>query len=301
MLATLLLSALASSAPQDASAPDWVGCWRATDGSNQVFLFEPGRAGWLREGRPSFHRLQARGGALTLERWSNLTELEVGPREGGKLHVAGDGLDLVLEACDVPDELLVLPYDWPEDTEVDADLVAGLGADLAVRIVEDQRVRQLDGQPTQAQMEEMRLVDEDNTEFLMGIAWELGWIDAERFGRDAADDAFLIVQHCSDLRLMCSALPRIEADVRAGRLGGQAYALLFDRYRLNTGYLQRYGSQIGRSEQFGSVLMPCEDIDAIDERRAELGMGPLADYLNLFRPSPDAPPPAHLPELMKDL
>ena len=298
MLAPLVLSLLAGVSPQEADTPAWLGCWRATDDSKQVLLFEEDRACWLREGKPSFHRLSHEGSSLTLERWANLTELNVASQEDGYLHVTGEGLDLSFEPCEVPAELTVQPYDWPEDVELDADTARALQADLAVRIVEDQRVRQFGGQPTQAQMDEMRRVDEDNTEFLMGIVEELGWIDAQRFGREAADAAFLIVQHCSDLRLMCSALPHIEADVRAGRLGGQAYALLFDRYRLNTGYLQRYGSQIGRSEGLGSVLMPCEDIETIDERRAQLGMGTLAEYLALFRSSPDQAPPAHLPDVM---
>ncbi len=45
--------------------------------------------------------------------------------------------------------------------------------------------------------------------------------------------------------------------------------------------------------------MPCEDIEHIDERRAQMGMGPLADYLDLFREGPDSPRPGHLPELMR--
>lgn len=298
MLATVLLSALSLAVAQDAGAPDWIGCWRAADGSGHVLLLEPERAGWLREGSPSFHRLHARGAKLTLERWSNLTELEVALGEDGKLSVTGEELQLAMEPCAVPAALDLVPYDWPEDIEVEDETVAALQQDLAARKAEDQRVRGFEGQPSQAQLDEMRAVDEDNLEFLVGIVEELGWIDAERFGREAANAAFLIVQHSSDLRLMCSALPRIEADVRAGRLGGQAYALLFDRYQLDIGFQQRYGSQIGRSERFGSVLMPCEDIEHIDERRAELGMGPLAQYLNLFRETPDAAPPAHLPDLM---
>ena len=283
---------------QEARPPEWTGCWSATDGSGQVLLLEDRRAGWLRQGRPGFYRLHADGADLTLERWSNLTELGVHLDDEDRLHVEGSEPDVVLERCPVPAELLVEPYEWPAGVPVDADTARSLARDLAARHVEDQRVRRFEGQPSQAQLGEMRRVDGDNVEFLKSVVAELGWIDAVRFGAEASDTAFLIVQHCSDLRLMRTALPLIEADVRAGRLSGQNYALLFDRLRLNLGYLQRYGSQIGRSEELGQVLMPCEDFERIDERRAEVGMGPLADYLDLFRASPEAPAPARLSVLL---
>lgn len=298
MLSSTLLLACAALARQEAAPPDWLGAWCATDGSNQALLLEPERAGWLRDDTPSFYRLHAKAGDLILEGWSQLTELRVQRDTVGNLQVEGDDLDTVFEPCDVPSALLIDPYDWPTDVELDADTIAALTADLAARRVEDQRVRHFKGQPSKEEMDEMRRVDADNVEFLTGVVEELGWIDAERFGAEASDAAFLIVQHCSDLRLMRTALPLIEADVKAGRLEGQTYALLFDRFRLNLGYLQRYGSQIGRSEQFGSVLMPCEDIEHIDARRAAMGMGPLAEYLDLFRATPEAPPPAHLTDVL---
>lgn len=300
MLKLALWTVLSAIAPQEATPPDWLGCWRATDGSGQVLLLEERRVGWLRDGEPSFHRLHARGdGTLRLERWARLTELRAERRPDGTLHVRGDGLDLALEPCEVPEALLVRPYAWPTGVEVDADTVATLAADLAARRAEDQRVRRdLDRSDT-AQVAEMRRVDADNVAFLTGVVEELGWIDAVRFGSEASDAAFLIVQHCPDLRLMRTALPLVEADVRAGRLDGQLYALLFDRLQLNLGYLQRYGSQVGSSDEHGPVVLPCEDLARVDERRAELGLIPLADYLDVVKSATGGPTPVHLTDLLE--
>jgi hypothetical protein len=296
MLLPLTLLFVSTLAPR-ATASDWTGCWRATDGSNEVLLLEHERAGWLRDGQPGFYRLNANGDELELERWSRIQKLRVQLEGDDRLRVQGEGVDLTLERSEVPAELVVEPYDWPAAVDVDAGTIASLREDLAARRIEDQRVRQTRGTMSQADMDAMRRVDVDNVQFLQSVVRELGWIDAERFGTDASNAAFLFVQHSSDLRLMRTALPLIEADVRAGRMGGDAYALLFDRFQLNLGYLQRYGSQIGRSEEFGSVLMPCEDLAGVDARRAEMGMGPLGEYLDLFRESPDASPPAHLTDL----
>ncbi len=293
----LFLALLSSLALQDAA--ELQGAWlSAEEGPTEVIWFDGSRVGWLRGDEPTFYRAEIEAGHASLESWGRFIELEVHTHDDGAgLHVEGDGYHLALERCEVPRALLVEPYDWPTDIALDADTVAELTDELARRRDEDQRVRQFGGQPTSEEMSEMGRVDADNVAFLMQVVEELGWIDAERFGTAAADAAFLIVQHAPDTRLMRSALPHIEADVRAGRLGSQAYALLHDRFELRMGRLQRYGSQIGVSPQFGSVLMPCEDFARLDELRGELGMGPIADYLEFFKDGPDAPGPRHLPEL----
>ena len=278
----LLALAPLVAAPQDSeTTPPWLGCWGSDSGA-EVFWFEPERCGWLQRGTPKFYRAEYAEGRARLERWARLTELE--------LHFDDDVLVIevgttqhVLERVDVPEALRVPTYDipLPEDVEVDEDTIEMLREDLADRRREDQRVRS-GPNPSPS---EMLPVDRDNTAFLKEIVHELGWIDAKRFGSEAADAAFLLVQHTEDLRLMQTARPFIEADVRAGRLDGQAFALLHDRLQLRLGHLQRYGSQIGTAASGDLVLMPLEDPDAVDTRRAEMGMGPLSDYLDLFRES----------------
>ena len=164
------------------------------------------------------------------------------------------------------------PLELADPEPVPSGRVAEIRGELAVRLERDQEVRQ---QPIDAG--EMMRVDADNTAYLKDLLAEVGWIDAGRFGDEAADAAFLIVQHSGDLPLMLAALPRLREQ---GRLG--EYALLYDRTQLRLGGEQRYGTQIGWTEGGTKGLLPLETLEGIDARRAEMGLGPLAEYLALF-------------------
>ena len=133
-------------------------------------------------------------------------------------------------------------------------------------------------------IDRMNEIDRDNTAWLIDLVTDIGWIDRERFG-EAAREAFLIVQHSGRLPLMLAALPALEKEAKATGKGG-AYALLYDRTQLWIGRKQRYGSQIGQDPD-GMYVAPLEDPEHVDERRAELGMEPLADYMERFRSNND--------------
>lgn len=129
----------------------------------------------------------------------------------------------------------------------------------------------------------MMQVDDDNTTWLKKVVVEHGWIDSTRFGTKAANAAFLLVQHSGDLPLMTAALPQIGEEVKAGRLDGQNFALLFDRLQLMQGGRQRYGTQVMKVGSQGDwVVHRLEDPDRVDERRKEMGLGPLEKYLARF-------------------
>jgi hypothetical protein len=132
----------------------------------------------------------------------------------------------------------------------------------------------------EAASREMKAVDADNTAYLSSTCTEVGWIDTARFGKNAANAAFLIVQHSENLPLMLAALPGIEADTQAGSLDGQSYALLFDRSRLRLGERQRYGTQVVQDESGALVVSLLEDRKKVDSYRKILGLGTLAEYLD---------------------
>lgn len=155
--------------------------------------------------------------------------------------------------------------------------VRAIREELAKRHEVDQAVRK-----DPSRHGEMAAVDKENTAWLVTLVKEIGWIDAERFGAEAADAAFLLMQHSGDLALMKGALPEIIEDVQAGRLAGQDYALLYDRIMLLTGGMQRYGTQIVVRDDGRQVVERLEDPDRVDERRRQLGLGPLEDYLDGF-------------------
>lgn len=73
-------------------------------------------------------------------------------------------------------------------------------------------------------------------------------------------------------------LALIEPLALAGRFNQQRYALMYDRQAESEGRPQRYGSQDACVNGM-TTLYPVEDIARVDERRAEMGMEPLAQYL----------------------
>jgi hypothetical protein len=161
--------------------------------------------------------------------------------------------------------------------------------ELAKRLQADQEVRKdlLKGNDPErlkdpAKLQAMMKVDAANTAYLVGLVKEVGWIDVERFGVEAANAAFLLVQHSGDLPLMVAVLPLIEKDVKTKRLDGEPYALLYDRLQLMLGGKQRYGTQLGANDKDEPVVAALEDRAKVDQYRKELGMTPLADYLKLF-------------------
>ena len=159
----------------------------------------------------------------------------------------------------------------PSDVKTVAD-------ELQKRLKNDQAVRRNAGsRPANSK------TDRENTAWVKKTTRHWGWIDASRFGAEAADAAFVLVQHSGDVELMTAALPEIEKDTKAGRLSdGQSYALLYDRLQIVRGGKQRYGSQIVENAEGTMVVSPLEDRAKVDEYRLEMGMEPLAKYLALF-------------------
>ena len=99
---------------------------------------------------------------------------------------------------------------------------------------------------------EMGEIDTDNTRYLIDRIRAVGWIDAARWGDQANLDAFLIVQHSGNLRLMQAALPHLEQEAQQNAASRQSFALLFDRTQQELGKEQRYGSQLTQAPHGGS-------------------------------------------------
>jgi len=103
------------------------------------------------------------------------------------------------------------------------------------------------------------------------------WIDAHRFGLRVSSHAWILVQHADDHPdFQAEVLERMEAYLDNEGVRPRDYAYLFDRVAVNTGQLQRYGTQpANQCNADGSLdLQPVEDIETLDERRAGIGLGP---------------------------
>lgn len=163
-----------------------------------------------------------------------------------------------------------------------------LTAELRAMAREDQALRQGLGPETMtdtAFLGRMIRADSAHSLRLRALVQAHGWPSADVVGEDVAEDAFLIVQHTPYEAWQRAMLPQVEADVRAGALDPQDYALLFDRVQVHQGLPQRYGTQLDAARDGTLHLEPLEDPARVDSLRASLGLMPLDAYLDLAEAS----------------
>ncbi|HCQ13716.1 MAG TPA: hypothetical protein DIU01_10690 [Flavobacterium sp.] len=106
-----------------------------------------------------------------------------------------------------------------------------------------------------------------------------GWVGVDKVGGQANQTLFLVIQH-SDLKTQQKYLPMMREAVKNNNASSSSLALLEDRVALGEGKKQIYGSQIGYDNETNTeYVLPLEDPDNVDKRRATVGLGPLADYV----------------------
>ncbi len=126
-----------------------------------------------------------------------------------------------------------------------------------------------------------RLADIDcsNTRWLREQVRAHGWFDISRYGAEADEAAWLIVQHADRTPVFqAEMLPLLEERAAAGESNRRQVAYLWDRVAVKEGRPQRYGTQM---ECEGDELVPIgglEDAARVEERRAALGMQTYASY-----------------------
>lgn len=106
-----------------------------------------------------------------------------------------------------------------------------------------------------------------------------GWVGPDKVGGQANQTLFLVIQH-ADLATQQKYLPMMREAVKNKNANSNSLALLEDRVALREGRKQMYGSQIGYDDETNkSYVLPLEDPDNVDKRRAEVGLGLLSDYV----------------------
>lgn len=131
---------------------------------------------------------------------------------------------------------------------------------------------------------QMCAVDEANTAWLRDQLKAHGWFGLSRYGRDADMAAFLMVQHADRNRaFQRETLGLLEKLVAQGESEPRTYAYLYDRLAGADRRPQRYGTQ-GRCTGPGVwEPHPVEDPAHLDERRAQVGLAPEAEYQARFK------------------
>ena len=85
--------------------------------------------------------------------------------------------------------------------------------------------------------------DSVRTRRLRAIVEKYGWPDPSRAGGEAAQAAFLILQHSPEPQFQKDMLPVIEQHARQGAVPPSEAALLIDRVLMHDNLPQRYGTQ----------------------------------------------------------
>jgi hypothetical protein len=130
---------------------------------------------------------------------------------------------------------------------------------------------------------EQNAIDKANQARIDEILKTHGWPGKKEFGPKAALAAFLVVQH-STPEMMKRYLPVLQNAMENGDANKESVALLDDRVRMIEGRPQRYGSQVRRDPNTGKMTFwHIEDEESVDKRRAEMGLGPLAEYAKRFK------------------
>jgi len=129
------------------------------------------------------------------------------------------------------------------------------------------------------QMNQMYL---DNTSRMVEIFKEIGYPSTEQIGPEAADAFWILVQHSdSNPEFQEKAASAMKQVVKNGGAKGDKLAYLTDRYLINTGRAQQYGTQLDYDMDLGKAFpKSLASPRGVDQRRAEVGLAPLWEYMN---------------------
>lgn len=124
-------------------------------------------------------------------------------------------------------------------------------------------------------MEERNL--QDNETRLLQLLDTFGWPKTSQVTEYAAAGAALIINHGSHA-LRAKYFPMLEKAFQEGEAQPLRYAKMKDRLLVEEDQKQLYGTQI-RFDELQKVPYPIADPELVDQRRASIGLGPLAPYL----------------------
>ncbi len=119
--------------------------------------------------------------------------------------------------------------------------------------------------------------DDKNTDRMKQIVREIGWPSIPKVGPAASTEAWLLVQHAdhdkSGFQAKCLALMK---ELPEGEVDKHDIAYLEDRVRSNSGQPLLYGTQFRRNQDDEWEVLPTEDVEHLDERRASMGLEPFS-------------------------
>lgn len=129
----------------------------------------------------------------------------------------------------------------------------------------------------------MAAADSANMIAIEQILEKYGWPSLELIGGlEQSLTIFFVIQH-ADLPNQQRYLPMVRQAVKDNKLRPSSLALLEDRVALKEKRKQLYGTQVMWNIKLNTyTMMPLEDPDNVDKRRAAIGLPPLDMYLQGF-------------------
>ncbi len=152
------------------------------------------------------------------------------------------------------------------------DLLVAFGLDQQIRLYLT-KIRQ-----DKAAKQDARRIDSATLVFIKQVVKKYGFPGINMVGKDAYEGAFILCQHAdNDLAFQKGILKDLERLVRTGDAKKEDVAYLTDRIMVKEKGVQLYGTQFNNWK-----LYPIIDSANVDKRRAEMGLGTLAEYMQGF-------------------
>jgi hypothetical protein len=196
----------------------------------------------------------------------------------GSLHASGR-VQLSLRMGDAPsltiygDDLIVRSAVLDPDQAQALDDLKRMGAS-------DQSVRGDPANLTKNDWARQEAIDKANMARLAAIVARYGWPGMRFAGAEYASNALLVLQH-ADAATQHRYLPLVRAAAARGEVPAADLALLEDRVLKSDGKPQLYGTQFVSTKPL--KLYAVADEAQLDQRRREMGLPPMSEYLQLMR------------------
>jgi len=118
--------------------------------------------------------------------------------------------------------------------------------------------------------------DHRNQELIISIIEKCGMPTLNEVNQEQMNAIWLGLQHTEN-KYRIKYFPLIEKAVKNGDLSKEQYALMKDRILMDEGKPQIFGSQIKNGK-----LYDLEEPETVNERRQEMGLEPIEEYLKRF-------------------
>lgn len=124
-------------------------------------------------------------------------------------------------------------------------------------------------------------IDERNHQRMEEIIDQIGYPTISKVGKQASFSAWLIIQHHPQVEFQKKCLQLMEEV--GDDVNPQNIAYLKDRVLMFSGKKQVYGTQLKKNEITNKIeLYDVEDEVHLDDRRKQIGLEPIAEYLKKF-------------------